>query len=454
MALGTDLCVVCGRSALGTCPLCGAVGYCSRSCQKLDWLEDHATLCGDIQRSAEDHKRRELPKEEKSLSEDVELWRLAVERLWVELRDEESLDHLSELQPLLTDAEQLSKGHGQTTWLVPRSDLQLGQQAVLVTAPHSMALLRDGQAPHLKEGNTAEIAYGIAKHLDGSCLTWSFPERRRTELLWRLSKRINDQRGSDYTRDGQLLDPRNRDPNFLATGELHQNTWFQQMTRALEHMQRQERDFLTQLNGKLETLHVDVHGCQDPPTTPSHLTIGLGAMCFHSVDHGDSEAFDDAVFFGEALLQEFYRVLTKAHVSYRLRPAGALLVRVAAPGPEDDECPRFSGAWRGTDRHTQSQQAVSFVGFSHAVQLELSKALRALLVADRTLLKNFAGALHSAWLQSRARKAKIGPAASISVPGPIEEKLEPTYMDGKGNGDEAASTKSEDEDEDYFTRFQ
>ena len=426
MALGPDLCAVCGRSAVGFCPLCQAVGYCSRSCQKLDWLEDHATLCGAELKVEDEGKGTQQTEEKTSLSQEVEDWRRAVERLWVELRDEESLDNLSELQALLTDAEQLRKLDHTSCWLVPRSELQLGNQGILVTAPHSLALLRDGQAPHLKEGHTAEIAFGIAKHLDSCCLTWSFAERRRTELLWRLSRKINEQRGE--MQNGQLLDPRNRDPNYLATGELQLNTWFQQMAQALEHCQKMT------FEEQQEALHIDVHGCQDPPSTPSHLTIGLGAMCFHAVDLGDTEAFQDAVFFGEALYQEFYRVLTKAHVSYRLKPASALLVRVQAPGPEDDECPRFSGAWRGTDRLTQSQQAVS-LGFSHAVQLELSKALRGLLVADRSLLKAFAGALHSAWLQSKMSKTRKA----------CDEILQPFGDDG--------STKSEDED-DYFTPYQ
>ena len=268
---------------------------------------------------------------------------------------QEDQDYLSELAPLLKEAEQLRQGN----WLVPRCQLLLGKRPILVTAPHSMALLRDGQAPHLVEGNTAEIALGISNQLSGSCLTWSPWERRRTELLWRLSKRINQQRGAVDIRDGHLLDPRNRDPNFLATGELNQNAWFQQMSRALQQMQGQsDKD-------ALETLHVDVHGCQDPPNTPSHLTIGLGAMCFHAVDLGDDDQFAHAVHFGDRLFEEFQAVLSKAD-NGRLRPR-AQLVRVAAPGPGDDDCPRFSGAWRGTDRHTQSQQAVSFVGFTHAV---------------------------------------------------------------------------------------
>ncbi len=441
----TAFCVVCGRSALGTCPLCRSVCYCSRSCQKLDWLEDHATICGAEVLSAEEFhighgaSREEAP----SLSKEVEAWRVAVESLWLELHSEEDLDHLSELQPLLTDAEQLRKVGSNFSWQVPRSELQLGSSCILITAPHSMALLRDGHVPHLLERHTAEIAFGLARHLDGSCLTWSFAERRRTELLWRLSRRLNEQRGAQTgNTDGHLLDPRNRDPNFLATQELHQNAWFQQMIRALEHMISQDDMGLQtslSLNGvkggkynMLEALHIDVHGCQDPPSTPSPLTVGLGAMCFNALDHGDLKAYDQAVFFGQVLAKEFHCVLTNAHVSYRLPPSGALLVRLVAPKQgRDEECPRFSGAWRGTDRHTQSQQAVCFVGFSHAVQLELSKSLRALLVADRALLKGFALALKNAWVQAKVAQRAVA------------------YGNGHGIGEDVG-----EEDENRFTTFQ
>lgn len=394
---GAARCVVCGRAAEGVCPICQSATYCSRSCQKLDWLEDHATICTPASPEPPETTPEEVVHEgPKPLSDLVQLWRVSVEKLWIELQDEEDLEHLSELAPLLTEAEESRNGH----WLVPRCELSLGQRPILVTAPHSMALLRDGQAPHLVEGNTAEIAGGIAEYLGGSCLTWSLSERRRTELLWRLSKRVNQQRGALDIRDGHLLDPRNRDPNFLATGELNQNLWFQQMSKALQRMQTPDGRYL-------ETLHVDVHGCQDPPNTPSHLTIGLGAMCFHAIDLGDSELFEWALHFGDRLHDEFQQVLSKASTSGRLRPR-ALLVRVAAPpsAEAEDECPRFSGAWRGMDRHTQSQQAVGFVGFSHSLQLEFSKALRQLLVMDDALLARFADALRTAWAHAKQYQTK------------------------------------------------
>ena len=145
-------------------------------------------------------------------------------------------------------------------------------------------------------------------------------ERRRTELLWRLSKRVNEERGRLDIRDGHLLDPRNRDPNFLATAELETNSWFQQMLKTSAAWKAKF--------GDLEVLHVDVHGCQDPPNTPSHLTIGLGAMCFHAIDQGDTDSYQDAMRFGHALCRELSDILAKAQ---GLRPRAAL-VRLAAPG--------------------------------------------------------------------------------------------------------------------------
>eukprot|EP00439_Symbiodinium_sp_Y106_P074607 s2805_g14.t1 len=319
--------------------------------------------------------------------EAVELWRLALSKLSEELYDEDDLEDLADLEVLVASAEEmLSSGR-------PRCELvSFGPRPVLLTAPHCLALLRDGQSPHLVEKHTIEIASGCARSLEGSVLSWSALERRRTELLWRLSKRVNEERGRFDIRDGFLLDPRNRDPNFLATSELQKNAWFQQIRKLSE-------TWSLKFGIDLEMLHVDVHGCQDPPNTPSHLTVGLGAMCFHAIDLGDADAYEDAICFGNAVCRELSQVLAKAQ---GLRPRAAL-VRLAAPGPEDENCaPRFSGAWRG-GRHTQSQQAIR-AGFTHAVQLELSKALRAILATDEILLSGFASALRAAWVQAKAAK--------------------------------------------------
>ncbi|CAE7229121.1 unnamed protein product [Symbiodinium sp. CCMP2592] len=419
------LCVVCGRAAKGLCTtVASRFSAQKRSCQLLDWFEDHAARCTavreppsaavrearpealqdrDAEATAEAgwEPETETPPRTPTLrppspptaddltleDEAVELWRQALSKLSEELYDEDDLEDLADLEVLVATAEEmLSSGR-------PRCELvSFGPRPVLLTAPHCLALLRDGQSPHLVEKHTIEIASGCARSLEGSVLSWSALERRRTELLWRLSKRVNEERGRFDIRDGFLLDPRNRDPNFLATSELPKNPWFQEIRKLSE-------TWSLKFGIDLEMLHVDVHGCQDPPNTPSHLTVGLGAMCFHAIDLGDADAYEDAICFGNAVCRELSQVLAKAE---GLRPRAAL-VRLAAPGPEEENCaPRFSGAWRG-GRHTQSQQAIR-AGFTHAVQLELSKALRAILATDEILLSGFASALRAAWVQAKAAK--------------------------------------------------
>ena len=140
---------------------------------------------------------------------------------------------------------------------------------------------------------------------------------------------MNEERGRLDIRNGHLLDPRNRDPNFLATSELQTNSWFQQMLRA-------SQAWSFKFGPDLEALHVDVHGCQDPPNTPSHLTVGLGAMCFHASDLGDTDGYENAMCFGHALCKELGQVLAKAEALQALRPRAAL-VRLAAPGVSEEK---------------------------------------------------------------------------------------------------------------------
>ena len=84
------LCIVCGRPAQGSCPICQSVAYCSRSCQKLDWLEDHATSCVAPEAVEElEELPEKTPEKPKALSDLVQDWRDGVEKLWIELQDEE-----------------------------------------------------------------------------------------------------------------------------------------------------------------------------------------------------------------------------------------------------------------------------------------------------------------------------------------------------------------------------
>merc|ERR1740122_255336 len=73
---------------------------------------------------------------------------------------------------------------------------------------------------------------------------------------------------------------------------------------------------------------------------------------------------------------------------------------------EEDAHARFSGAWLpGTGRYTQSQQAVLFGGFTHSVQLGMSKVLRRELAWDSWAASRLSNAVHAAWSKAKAKSA-------------------------------------------------
>eukprot|EP00931_Biecheleriopsis_adriatica_P010784 TRINITY_DN111844_c0_g1_i1.p1 TRINITY_DN111844_c0_g1~~TRINITY_DN111844_c0_g1_i1.p1 ORF type:complete len:498 (+),score=80.46 TRINITY_DN111844_c0_g1_i1:46-1539(+) len=264
-----------------------------------------------------------------------------------------------------------------------------GARPVLLTAPHNIYLCRDGHSPHLMEEFTTLIAQHLARQLAGTCICWSRAEQRRSELLWSLA-RIKSGSGDDCVDDpSAFLDPSNRDPNFLLTDEVMRNPWPQQMVRVVDTW-RLGRD------GTIRpSLHLDIHGCRDPPMTPSHLTVGLAAMR-HEASSGRSLLSVSSVeAFASHLLTELTAVLSQLN----LKPA-AELVRVLMPALSGgrDTVERLSGAWPLEDkRFTLSQTAVSFAGFTHSCQLELSKSLRRILSHDDTAIARFGRAITKAW---------------------------------------------------------
>lgn len=289
---------------------------------------------------------------------------------------------------------------------LPRMELKtIGDRPYLFTAPHCINLRRDGCTPHAVEMHTAEVATGLAKILQGACLRWTEAEQRRSELLGRLARRWR--KGEDDTSQlERVLDPRNRDPNYLTTSELLQNQWFQAMCSFASRQ------------GVATMLHVDVHGCRDPPDSAAHLVVGLGAM---QATAASSAELDVLIAFKEALLTELTDALGR--LSSKLRAAmdeqEYPLVTVVLPNGSDSEQFRFAGRCKQRDRRTQTQQAVEYAGFSHAVQLEFSRTLRQLLhkghhhgaSADLTSLAN---ALRSAWVSVKARQA-AAPGAAVEV---------------------------------------
>lgn len=302
----------------------------------------------------------------------VEAWIEAISAL--EALDEDAEDYaedqldLMELQYLLNSAPCSSA----------RFEVrEAGCRPILVTAPHSIYLLRDGHEAHYVEEKTADIGHRIAAELEGTSLSWTSNEQRRSRLLASLGKR----RSSDA---GVLLDPRNRDPNYLTTMEVETNPWFQEMMSL--SMQWREH-----YGENSTSLHIDVHGCRNPPESPAHLTVGLGAMCLHAYENPEALAHVKA--FSISLETE----LTTALAGLRLEPK-ARLVHVAILTGNID-CARFSGAClHDSERLTQSQQAISLAKFTHSVQLEMSKGLRtSLSKTRRKAIPRLAKALRTAW---------------------------------------------------------
>lgn len=273
-----------------------------------------------------------------------------------------------------------------------------GSQHVLVTAPHCVPLLRDGHEPHLCEKYTAEIARAVAMELQGACLKWSSAEQRRSEFLWCLEKR----QGS---RNGALLDPRNRDPNFLASSELELNLWFQEMRNCSDcwrAMRACSDDAVVAPVASAGLLHVDIHGCRDPPSTPSHMTIGIGAMLRRAESSPTAISSHIVRAFGDLLESKIVEILASLQLA-----KAAPLVRVVGTESITRDHVSFSGAWSvESQRLTQSQQAVLHAGFGFSVQLEMSKTLRRALVQQRPEGKEqgpiplICKAISSAWTEA------------------------------------------------------
>merc|ERR1712007_177248 len=83
-------------------------------------------------------------------------------------------------------------------------------------------------------------------------------------------------------------------------------------------------------------LHIDVHGCCDPPDSPAHLTIGLGAMSLRAHALG-AHSFQAVQLFGTSLQSH----LSAALESLRL-PQDHGLVRIVTIEPDGDHI-RFAG---------------------------------------------------------------------------------------------------------------
>jgi hypothetical protein len=204
-------------------------------------------------------------------------------------------------------------------------------------------------------------------------------------------------------------------------------------------------------------LHVDVHGCRDPPAYPAHLIVGMGAMRHRyraeakrraeqgggssisssrddgggsaSSSEGGSggsqrreradgghtdargEACDNEPLFGhsqhpgdvEAAFACFEQALRR-ELADALAPVQRHLERLGKDMAEAalvrTDLPVLVGCWPAREQRYTSTQQTLRLGFSHAVQLEFSLALREALFRDSSLCTAVAVALHRACKQA------------------------------------------------------
>jgi len=273
-----------------------------------------------------------------------------------------------------------------------RCELQeMGAEPCLATAPHNAFLRRDGQPLHSLEEYTSMLARSIARELGGSVLCWSREAQWRTELRYSLGHRRKALGVASAV--AEALDEANRDPNYLLPEELPGNAWFCKL-----------KSWAAVRRGQC-TLHVDVHGCQDPPKHPAYAMLGLAAMRQHAEALAPHDPHRRLVLSRmEAFAHALEEAVGEALAPVLGRPPEQVVtVTGLAPAVNDrgEHVMTLSGAWPpDMVRLTQTQQSVSYAGVTHALQLELGRSLRHALIRDAAAVARLARAIRSSWLQA------------------------------------------------------
>jgi len=304
--------------------------------------------------------------------------------------------------------------------------LRCGQAPFIATAPHNIFLRRDGDKPHMREDFTGAIAQELARGVRGCALCWTKVVQWRTEFRYALTHRHKAQAAGDK-KSVDMLDASNRDPNFLHVDELPKNPWFCRLEAwAADHRSADQC---------CQALHVDVHGCQDPPKNPSHVIIGLRAMSQHveSLKQGPEreQAQHRLDVFGQML---------KHKVASNLAPAVAGIIALgdivnvtgvgtSAGGNLYDDV--LTGGYpKSTKRRTLSQQSVLHVGMSHSLQLEISMLFRKVLFAEPATTRELGRTIQECWMESLKSgncksNAKEKKEKSAQAPFPTAQKSTP-----------------------------
>jgi hypothetical protein len=135
----------------------------------------------------------------------------------------------------------------------------------VVTAPHTLKLIRDGQAAHSSEIHTRTLAQRFAEHIGGACITWT---KREVDRVTKMIKA------------GKSPPTSNRDPNFLTTMELSTSPWFFYLVTA-------RRSLLLATQGSMQrSIHCDIHGMKDTTIEGMDVIFGTHAIKLQHQQHG------------------------------------------------------------------------------------------------------------------------------------------------------------------------
>jgi len=266
------------------------------------------------------------------------------------------------------------------------------------SAPHAIALERDGDKAHKREFNTPEIVKSFAKTLKGGFVTWSKQELQR----------INKIGFQNNLSPRQRMDPSNRDPNYQRNSEMKGSPWL----KALE-VARSKCGTGTRLEDT--GLHVDVHGMSDEHG--ADLIIGTKAMLRPDRKYKATQDIKQREKNLEMNLYRFLEPVLKGVRGTRKngKPIRAFQKKIlffnqkVKRGTAKKLVPGFSGGVAGGDHNTLTMVSTNkslFTGrrsrFGMAIQMEMSTNLRSQLANDAELAKRFAIAIREAYRSTAA----------------------------------------------------
>jgi hypothetical protein len=229
---------------------------------------------------------------------------------------------------------------------------------VVVTAPHTLEVLRDGERFHKMESYTGTLSTRMARACGGGYVTWSEAERARVRA-------VTDGSGAP--------DASNRDPNHLLDEELAGSPWFAALVAAS-----------AAAAGPAARLHVDLHGMNG-----SH-----GADCILGTAAMERRRGRDAAERFRAALGEALGPLLAEHS----------FVLSFGPDLQGDKY-----RWGEGRNNTLTQMSTDpdlwdvhspLPPFTHAVQVEMTLPLRKLLDRNKAARDAFARGLYDAFQRS------------------------------------------------------